>query len=296
LGQLGVAIRRSESQTDFSDSRLGETQTHLSVRYNSVSMPRVPTTTIVRKRIQQLERHLNNLKMVPAIRLCRNAVILPLLSKALTVSRAICVLIDAGFPAEAFAMSRTLIEIYFCLRYISNKDTEARAQTYVKYHAKVRQEWQSVLLKYYPHSRLHKAKLDERVLETAKEFKSKAHWTGHGGQARLMALEPDEFEKDEQGEATKDEFDYDALYFWTSQFVHATVEGTDGHAIEAGEVFKVRARSWADKPYGVNALLNTVVFLCKIFVVACRAMNEEQPPFLRDMYEMIGGFARKTIQ
>lgn len=179
---------------------------------------------------------------------------------------------------------------------IGNRDTEARAQTYVKYHAKVRQEWQGVLFKYYPHSPLVALKLDEQVLETAKEFKSKTHWTGHGGQAKLMALEPDEFEKDEHGEPTKDEFDYDALYFWTSQYVHATVEGTNGHAVAAGEVFKVRARSWEDKPYGVNALLNTVVFLCKIFVVACRAMNEEQPPFLQDMYRMIDGFARKPVQ
>ncbi|MFI5071838.1 MAG: hypothetical protein ACHP8A_13205 [Terriglobales bacterium] len=46
-------------------------------------------------------------------------------------------------------MSRTLIEIYFCVRYISNKDTEARAATYANYHARVRQEWQTIIMKYY---------------------------------------------------------------------------------------------------------------------------------------------------
>jgi hypothetical protein len=83
-----------------------------------------PSTKLVLKEIKRLERHLNKLEMIPATRCYRTAVILPLLSKALTVGRAICALIDAGFPAEAFATSRTLIEIFFCMRYITNKDTE----------------------------------------------------------------------------------------------------------------------------------------------------------------------------
>src|SRR6266481_6818350 len=98
---------------------------------------RNPGTKQIIKRIQKLERHLNKLKMVPATRRRRSFVILPLVSKALTVSRAICVLVDAGFPAEAFATSRTLIEILFSLRYITNKFTEKRAEKYLKYQAKV---------------------------------------------------------------------------------------------------------------------------------------------------------------
>ena len=61
-------------------------------------------------------------------------------------------------------------------------------------------------------------------------FKNKAHWTGHGGQARLMALEADTVERDERGEPITGAFDYDALYFWTSQFVRATVDGVEAHA------------------------------------------------------------------
>lgn len=258
-------------------------------------MPKQPTAKAVLKKIKQLELHLNRLEMVPATRHCRNAVILALLSKALTVGRAICVLINAGFPAEAFAMSRTLIEIYFCLRYIGNKDTETRAETYVKYDARVRQEWQTIIMKHYPQTPRKSIALDDELLQVASGFKSKAHWTGSGGQAKLMALEPDEFEKDEHGEPIKSEFDYDALYFWTSHYVHATVPAIQAHTCARGEIFKVRGQRWMDEPCGADALFNTVIFLCKIFVVACRAMNEEQPAILQDMYKMIAGFARNTV-
>lgn len=257
-------------------------------------MPTKPTPNSVLSQIQRLERYINGLQMVPATHRYRNAVILALLSKALTVGRALCLLVKSGFPAEAFGMSRTLIEIYFCVRYISNQDTEARAKTYVEYHARVRQEWQTIIMKYYPNKPLAEIQLAADVLEKAKEFRSKAHWTGHGGQAKMMALEEDPLEDDPQGNPEKSEFDYDALYFWTSHFVHATVEGIEGHACEPGEVFKVRGRSWADAKCGDKALFNVTIFLCKTFIRACRAMNEEQPKVLQDMFKSVSKFAHQS--
>jgi hypothetical protein len=253
-----------------------------------------PKTKQILREIKRLERHLNKLKMVPATRLYRNGVILPLLSKALTVGRAICVLIDAGFPAEAFAVSRTLIEIFFCVRYITNKDTETRAETYIKYDARVRVEWKTIIEKHFPQTAPNLRRLDDFVVETAKEFKSKAHWTGHGGQAKLMALEEDTVEVDEHGQPLRSEFDYDALYFWTSHYVHATVAGIHGHACSLGEVFVVRARSGEDKERSKDALFNVAVFLSKIFVHACRSMNEEQPAALQDLHKMLSRFAGRN--
>src|SRR4029077_6405261 len=234
----------------------------------TIIMTIVPTTKTILTVVRRFEKHINSLEMLPATHRYRNAVILALLSKALTVCRAICILIDSGFPAEAFATSRTLIEIYFCMRYIGNKDTKKRAAMYVNYGARVRQEWQTIIMKHFPNTPPERIKLNDAVLEKAREFRSKAHWTGSGGQARVMALEPDEFEKDEQGEPVKGEFDYDAIYFWTSHYVHATVGCIDAHACGPGEVFRVRSRPWLDKPRGKDALFNVVMFLCKIFVVA----------------------------
>jgi hypothetical protein len=184
----------------------------------------------VLREVNRLEKCLNDMEMIPATSAFRNAVLLALLSRSISVGKAVCSLVERNFPAEAFALSRTLIEIYFCVRYIRNRDTEARAETYVGYHARVRKEWRDIILKYYPKTAPSSIKLDDEVLEIAMGFKNKAHWTGHGGQARLMALEADTVERDERGEPITGAFDYDALYFWTSQFVRATVDGVEAHA------------------------------------------------------------------
>lgn len=256
-------------------------------------MPRGTSAKTVLKHVRRLERHLNRLKIMPATRLLRSAVILALLSKALTVSGAICALIDAGYPAEAFAMSRTLLEILFSVRYITNKETEKRARQYVKYDARVRAEWMNIIQKHFPKSASKLGPIDATVLQTAKEFKSKAHWTGEGGQAKMMATEEDTVELDEHGKGFKAEFDYDGLYFWTSQYVHATVAGIRAHSCTPGEIFKVRARSWEDEECARDALFVTAVTLCKLFVHACRSLHEDQPAAIQDLHKMISKFARK---
>lgn len=258
----------------------------------TVLMDQRPSSQDVVDQIQLLEDWLNGLEMMPATRLYRNAVLLGLLSKALTVGRAVCLLAGSGFPAEAFGLSRTIIEIYFSVRYIGNKDTEARAETYVNYHARVRKEWLTVIMKYYPNTPAGAVGLDKEVIETASAFKSKAHWTGHGGQAKLMALEEDFEDLDVQGQPTTSAFDYDALYFWTSQYVHATVVGIEAHACEPEQIFKVWSRKQVDVPRGADAIFNVVVFLAKIFARACRAMNEEQPGILDDLEKIANAFAR----
>src|SRR5216683_1393570 len=108
----------------------------------------------VRRQISRLERHLNGLKMIPTTGALRNRIILALLSKALTVGRAICALVEDDFPAEAFGLSRTLIDIFFCVRYMSNKDTDARMTTYVEYWARVHQEWGNIAAKHFPKSKV----------------------------------------------------------------------------------------------------------------------------------------------
>jgi uncharacterized protein DUF5677 len=229
--------------------------------------------------------------MIPATGVVRNRVFLALFSKALTVGRAVCALVKAGFPAEAFGLSRTLIDIFFSVRYMSNNDTEERITTYVEYAARIQKEWIDLNAKYFPNRPLQ---LPDETIKTAAKFKSRHQWTPHGGQAKFMALEPDSFEVNELGKPITGEFDYDVFYFWTGQYVHVTIRALRGHAVEPGDVFRVRSNISIEKELGRLALFNTLTLLTKIAIQACRGMCEEQPEaVLRDIFKMMGKFVRE---
>jgi hypothetical protein len=251
-----------------------------------------PKTREVRAQINRLERYVNKLGVIPATGVYRSRVILALLSKALTVGKAICTLVEAGFPAEAFGLSRTLVDIYFCVRYMSNKDTESRVKTFVEYWARVHQEWLNIIAKHFPNTKITLPSFHDEAMEMAKKFTSKHQWTGHGGQAKFMALEPDTVDVDMQGQPFKSEFDYDVIYFWTSHFVHVTVIALDGHASEPGAVFQVRARKLVEQGHAGEALFNTLAFISRTFISGCRAMNEEQPEnILQDIHDLMSKYA-----
>jgi len=245
---------------------------------------RHPTQRQVLKQIARLEKSINDWRMIPATGVARNTVFLALLSKALTVGRAICALVKAGFAAEAFGLSRTLIDIFFSARYMSNNDTDSRIATYVEYAARIQKEWVSLSDKYFSNRTLKLSASHHEMMKVAEKFK-KHQWTSHGGQAKFMALEPDSFEAEVTGE-----FDYDAFYFWTSHYVHVTIHALAGHLVERGEYFRVRCKISNEKRYARLALFNTVTYLTKIFVQACRGMREEQPAVLQDMFKMMQKF------
>ena len=257
-----------------------------------------PTQSEVVAQIEKLEQFINDWQMIPATGALRNQVLLALLSKTLTVARATCALVEADFPAEAFGLSRTLIDIFFSVRYISNNHTEERATTFAEYRDKIRMEFLDVHNKHFPNKVLNAVDtLGIETVQTAEKFKSRGHWTGHGGQARMMALEPDQFEQNELGEPLTGAVDYDAYYFWTSHFVHGTVKALSAHGIPPGDVFKVRCHPERESEYGRLALFNVLVYLNKTFIQACRGMREEQPEeILQETFKMMERCGRDTAK
>ena len=144
--------------------------------------------------IEKLEEFINDSEFCPAARFYRSNVLLALISKALTLGRAVCVLVQAGFPGEAFSLSRTLVEVFFNVRYISNKNTEGRAKKYAGYFTKTHESWTSIIQKHYPEKKgMPMPGFHERAMEMAKEYKSPHNWTGLGGQVKEMALESKTF-------------------------------------------------------------------------------------------------------
>ncbi len=254
-------------------------------------MPKQSGTAHVLRLITKLEKQLNGLEIIPATSSYRTSVILALLSKSLTVSRATCALIAAGFPAEAFGLTRTLIDIYFAVRYIAVKDTEKRAKKYVDYRERVRKEHQNLAIKYLPNISPEDIALDEEVLKKAALFTSKHKWSGLD--TRKMAEQEDTFEKNAQGLPLTAEFDYDVEYFRTSQYVHCSVIGIHGHACVPGRPFTVRAGNWAEPRHGNKALVNISVYVGKIFVTAFRAIKLDQPTAVLELHEVTKRYVRR---
>lgn len=259
--------------------------------YNQEMAQRAKAKKVL-KQISRLERYLNRERFRPMTSRYRSALLLSLLSKALTVGRAVVTLVDAGFPAEAFTLSRILIEMFFTIRYITNKDTEKRAERYIKYFARVRVEWKRIIEAHLPKTGKELRDLDPDILENAGEFRSHVHWAEPGVTVKTMATEEDTVEFNKEGKGIDSAFDYDALYFWTSQYVHVTVEGIRGHSCAPGEIFKVRMRYADERDLENNALFNTGIFITKCFVYTLRCMNEPQPKVLNDLMNVVSMFAK----
>jgi hypothetical protein len=248
------------------------------------------STSEILSLIEKLESFLNEERFIPATAFFRSKVLLALMSKALTVGRAVCVLVDAGFYGEAFGLSRTLIDIFINVRYISNKDTEKRAKQYAEYIAKTQEELIRLSHKHFP-AKVDHPKLGEKFAELAKDYNSAHRWAD--ARFKEMALEPDSYEFDDQGSPTVHDFDYEFVYWQTSQFVHATILSVIEHATSRGEPFRVRSRISEDTIRGDEALFNVLAFISKTFVSGYRGLMSNQPAdILEETRKVLSAYAK----
>lgn len=228
--------------------------------------------------IEKLERYIDDAAFVPATQQHRGQVILALFSKALTVGRAICSLVRADFGEEAFGMTRTLFDIYFDVRYISNKNTELRAEKFAMFFTKDIEGWRKIVPRYYPLLTMPETAGTKEILQIAENYNNPHDWSGEPHKTRSLAEEPDTYEFDSAGKPTTALFDYEVFYKFTSHFVHSTVCALESHITERGDTFKIRAR-W--NPYSVRkgrlAVFNVITMLSKIFICGFRALNYQQP-------------------
>src|SRR5208283_1831458 len=153
-------------------------------------MPISPTTTEVVRMMERLESFINDLRIIPETGLYQSKVLLALLSKSFTTSRAVCALVDAGYPAEAFGLSRTLIEVFLTVRYITNdaNRSEALATLYVEYIAKTQEQLVRSADKFFADTPLDLQRREE-MEEMAKNYRNPHSWTNVRGAIKLMAME-----------------------------------------------------------------------------------------------------------
>ena len=135
----------------------------------------------------------------------------------------------------------------------------------------------------------------KKVVKIARKFPNRTSWTetqnrkASRGGAWMMAQERDKFEK-VGGVPLKWGFDYDWIYFWTSQYVHATVVSVDTHAVLPREAFSIRLAPERGYHTAGLAVFNTGLYLHKILVMAFRAIKH---PFPDELAKPLGNLLRE---
>jgi len=205
----------------------------------------------------------------------KTTVALALYSKCITVAEATLLLVDADFGDEAFGMTRTLLDIFFTLRYITNQDTDNRARMFWRFLAKDIEGWGIAIKQFWPHNVQHARSIPAHVLSAAATYKSPHRWSGRP--IVDMALEPDTVEIDPAtGRPLVYDFAYRVIYRWTSHYVHPTIAALENHIVQAGrDVFAVRTGNLKDmRPL---ATYNVGCYVAHTMVYFYRCMGDPQP-------------------
>src|SRR5438132_541075 len=83
--------------------------------------------------IDAVVREINEAYFCPRNTANVDRVLLALTSKAATLARAVCCLARSEFYGESFGLSRSSVEAFLLVKYISNKDREERATDYLNF-------------------------------------------------------------------------------------------------------------------------------------------------------------------
>jgi hypothetical protein len=271
--------------------------------------------------LNKVHTNLDSQQFYPRQRTYLDATVLMLLSKSLALARSTACLVRNGFSEEAFASSRTLLELALNLRYITNgRNPELRAKRYVHFVAKIKMEWGRKAVEYFAFS----ASALSKGMPFYKDFQSlerkfpKQNWLQasrkHSKGIWTMAMEPDRFEKmpmltkSRQAVLNKRgmprfkplnwEHDYRVIYFWTSQYVHVTIDSLDNHTAVPDKTFRVYTQGSRPPIRNTNlgemAIFNTVLYIHRILLAGFRALGHEYPDELsKPIIAFVESLARK---
>jgi hypothetical protein len=193
--------------------------------------------------------------------------LLGITSKAISLTRAVCHLVDGGFYGEAFGLIRTSVEAFFIVKWITNKNPEGRAESYVNFAKAHVYNVDNVRKKHFSHAKCPAGMRKQWIAEAAK-FNSTKIWEAAYNMATELYQDPLEFSK-RTGKPYQATFDYEAIYEKTSHWVHCGCLSLFGHMPPAGDVFKVFTGK-DDEEKGYLALMYAVAYLNRICIISFR--------------------------
>jgi hypothetical protein len=251
---------------------------------------RGPTDFVVdgEKYISTVVSEIEALQIYPRLNSYRDMVLLALLDKVVTTSRAVISLVRNGFADQAFGLSRTAVEAFFAIRYIENKDSEARAKRYLEYFGKDREHLLTLIGKHHPHLANARSPDYDQLMAMAKQFKSPHKWYPEPS-LKEVVYEKSTWALDDLGEPASWEYAYDIVYKLTSHEVHATSVALEERIAEFLESSRYPA-AFKFSPFkanseGDNAIVNVCTHCQAATEHVFHAFDFEVPPKIRAQFE-----------
>lgn len=255
----------------------------------------------VRRLVTAARSYWNQQEFYPRSGNAVDHVVLALVSKSLRVADAVMHLVRAGYSDEAFGLTRTLVEIALNLRYITNRSSDYRARRFIAYGAK----WKLELARRYArnHNDFKLSSLPQyRIIRRdARRFpKNASSWLdgrkprrGQPRGARRLALELDRQRQASPEQPPTWQFDYSWIYFWTSEYVHASVTALESHLSDESAPFRVQAAPGSSGNTGAMATFNVAFYVNRILARALFVLGREYPDRLshplRSVIESMNG-------
>ncbi len=247
--------------------------------------PRVSTA------LRLLQKEIDDTLLCPRGRFDLDMALLMVMSKALRLGLAVCQLISSGFYGEAFGLTRSLLEAFFIVKYISSKDAESRAHSYLEFRKTYYYNQEEIRKKHFPEVErppwLTQSMLDEVKLK----FPKTRHWTPAYNMATEYYDHPSEIDP-KTGKGFQAAADYDGIYEMTSHYVHVTAISSMANFYASP--FRTAKRD-KEEDRGILALHFSLVYAYEVCIIVGRQWQRELlPEVQKNIQELLGDLRSAT--
>jgi hypothetical protein len=215
--------------------------------------------------------------------------LLMVVTKALRIGLAVCQLASSGFYGEAFGLTRSVLEAFFIVKYISSKDSEARAHSYLEFRKVYLYNQEEIRKKYFAHIPRPQWLKQDWLDEVKRLFRNTRHWIPAYSMAADYYDHPLDINP-KTGKGFQALADYEGTYEMTSHYVHVTAISSMPNFDSSP--FKTAKRD-KEENRGILALHFSLVYITEICMIVGRqweielipSVNETIQALLRDLRE-----------
>ena len=235
--------------------------------------------------IRLLQETVDDTLLCPRAVFALDQVLLMVTSKALRIGLAVCQLIAAGFYGEAFGLTRSILEAFFIVKYVSSKQTEDRARSYLEFSKVYFYNQEELRKKHFPHIERPSWLTQDMLDEVKKMFPNTRHWIPAYSMATDYYDHPLEINP-KTGKGFQALSDYEGIYEMTSHYVHVTAISSNAN-FDASP-FKTAKRD-KEEDRGILALHFTLVYIYEICIVLGRQWSCDLPASVNQTIQTLLG-------